>query len=119
MTAPVTVIIGYDMKFYDKLPQLFPHADARSWFVGNEKLSRNDRVSQRNAAGRLSDHWRRARSASIAGRCRASTMRASTRSSLPARASSRTSSARLGYGDPSGVFARSPRLSFDEACQIV
>ena len=25
----------------------------------------------------------------------------------------------LGYGDPSGVFARSPRLSFDEACQIV
>ena len=34
--APVSVIIGMDMAFYDKLPQLFPHADAKSWFVGNE-----------------------------------------------------------------------------------
>ena len=38
MTAPVTVIIGHDMAFYDKLPQLFPHADARSWFAGNQPL---------------------------------------------------------------------------------
>ena len=38
MQAPVTVIIGHDLEFYEKLPQLFPHADARSWFVGNEKL---------------------------------------------------------------------------------
>ena len=39
MTAPVTAIIGHDLKFYEKLPQLFPHTDARSWFVGNEQLS--------------------------------------------------------------------------------
>ena len=34
--APVTAIIGMDMAFYEQLPTLFPHADARSWFVGNQ-----------------------------------------------------------------------------------
>ena len=34
MTAPVTAIIGYDEKFYELLPKLFPHADARAWFAG-------------------------------------------------------------------------------------
>jgi len=37
-SAPVTAIIGMDMAFYDHLPELFPPADARSWFVGNEPL---------------------------------------------------------------------------------
>jgi len=36
--APVVVIIGMDMAFYDELPWLFPHADARAWFVGNQPL---------------------------------------------------------------------------------
>ncbi len=38
MAAPVTAIIGYDLDFIDKLPTLFPHADARSWFAGNDAL---------------------------------------------------------------------------------
>lgn len=38
LAAPVTVIIGMDMEFYDLLPELFPPADARSWFVGNRPL---------------------------------------------------------------------------------
>ncbi len=36
LAAPVTVIIGMDLEFYELLPELFPHADARSWFVGND-----------------------------------------------------------------------------------
>lgn len=39
MAAPVTAIIAYDLKFYDHLPKLFPHTDARSWYVGNEALA--------------------------------------------------------------------------------
>lgn len=39
LAAPVTVIIGFDTKFYDRLPELFPHADARAWFVGNDALA--------------------------------------------------------------------------------
>ena len=33
--APVTAIIGMDLRFYDELPRLFPHTDEKSWFVGN------------------------------------------------------------------------------------
>ena len=40
LAAPVTVIIGFDNKFYDRLPELFPHADARPWFSGNAALAR-------------------------------------------------------------------------------
>lgn len=36
--APVTVIIGMDLEFHEQLPELFPHADARSWFAGNAAL---------------------------------------------------------------------------------
>ena len=37
-SAPVTAIIAHDLEFYEKLPRLFPHTDARSWFVGNKPL---------------------------------------------------------------------------------
>ena len=40
MAAPVTVIVAYDLEFYERLPQLFPHVDARSWFVGHDELIR-------------------------------------------------------------------------------
>src|SRR5476651_603951 len=40
MSAPLTVIVAYDPKFYEKLPQLFPHnQDARSWFTSNDSLA--------------------------------------------------------------------------------
>jgi 3-hydroxypropanoate dehydrogenase len=38
-TAPVTAIVAYDTLFYEHLPRLFPHSDARSWFTGNEALA--------------------------------------------------------------------------------
>ena len=38
MAAPVTVIVAEDMEFYEKLPELFPHADARSWFTGSPEM---------------------------------------------------------------------------------
>src|SRR5580692_2726202 len=38
-TAPVTAIIAYDTLFYEYLPRLFPHTDARAWFTSNEALA--------------------------------------------------------------------------------
>jgi 3-hydroxypropanoate dehydrogenase len=38
-TAPVTAIVAYDTLFYEYLPRLFPHTDARSWFTSNEALA--------------------------------------------------------------------------------
>jgi 3-hydroxypropanoate dehydrogenase len=39
MAAPVTAITAHDNKFYELLPRLFPHADAKAWFVGNETFA--------------------------------------------------------------------------------
>ena len=55
MQAPVCAIIGYDLEFYEHLPKLFPHTDARSWFAGKPEKIRDDRLPQRHAAGRLPD----------------------------------------------------------------
>lgn len=41
LAAPVTAIVGMDLEFYQKLPDLYPEADARSWFVGNEQVIRD------------------------------------------------------------------------------
>jgi 3-hydroxypropanoate dehydrogenase len=38
-TAPVTAIVAYDTLFYEHLPRLFPHNDARSWFTSNAALA--------------------------------------------------------------------------------
>ncbi|MGZ5238168.1 MAG: malonic semialdehyde reductase, partial [Caldimonas sp.] len=46
--APVTAIIGMDLAFYDKLPHLFPHADAKSWFVGKQEFA--DTTAFRNSS---------------------------------------------------------------------
>src|SRR5688572_9558431 len=37
MQAPVCAIVGYDLEFYEHLPKLFPHTDARSWYAGKPK----------------------------------------------------------------------------------
>ncbi|ANY20360.1 putative malonic semialdehyde reductase RutE [Tsuneonella dongtanensis] len=47
-TAPVCVIIGYDIDFHEELPWLFPHTDAKSWFEGNEALRKEG--AARNSA---------------------------------------------------------------------
>lgn len=39
MAAPVTAIIAHDIKFYEYLPKLFPHAPARNWYVNNPELA--------------------------------------------------------------------------------
>ena len=116
--APVTAIIGMDMAFYDKLPFLFPHADAQVVVRRQEGVRRRDRVSQLEPAGRLLHH----RGARARPRLRADERlrpRQDRRRVLGRHARSRpTSSATSASGDPGKVFARNPRLSFDEACRI-
>jgi nitroreductase len=72
MAAPVTVIVAWDTEFYEKLPKLFPHADMRSYFVGNEKL--NQETGFRNSSLQGASFLIAARAlGSIAGQCPAST----------------------------------------------
>ncbi|MBB3844294.1 malonic semialdehyde reductase [Xanthomonas arboricola] len=117
LAAPVTVIVGSDEDFHEKLPYLFPHADAKSWFEG-------PRVGR--AAGAF-------RNSSLQG---AYLILAARALGLDAGPMSGFDNAKvdaaffagtpiksnflvnLGYGDPAGLFARLPRLSFDEAARI-
>jgi 3-hydroxypropanoate dehydrogenase len=118
MAAPAVVIVGYDMRFFDKLPWLFPHTDAKSWFDGAP-----EEVLYRAAL----------RSGSLQGAylilaARALGLDVGPMSGFDAakvdeaffKGTSIKSNflVNLGKGDPASVFPRSPRLSFDEAARI-
>lgn len=115
--APVTAIIGMDLQFYDRLPVLFPHADARSWFAGNPALI--ETTAMRNSALQGAYLMIAARALGLdcgpmsgfdADRLNAEFFPASTvRANFVCN---------LGYGDPAGLLPRLPRLSFDEACRL-
>ena len=115
--APVTAIIGTDMAFYEKLPMLFPHADARSWFVGNQPLI--DATAFRNSSLQGAYFMLAARALGLdcgpMSGFDADKLNAAFFADTTVKVNFVCS---LGYGDPAKVFPRSPRLSFDEACQI-
>jgi 3-hydroxypropanoate dehydrogenase len=115
--APVTAIIGMDMAFYEKLPQLFPHTDARSWFVGNQSLI--DSTAFRNSS--LQGGYLIMAARAVGLDCGpmsgfdADKVNATFFAGTTIKANFVCS---LGYGDVTKVFPRSPRLSFEEACSI-
>ena len=83
MQAPVTAIVGNDHDFPDLLPRLFPHADAKAWFVGNDAFIAD--TAYRNATLQGAYLFSRcARSVSIPARCPGWITRRSMRNSLPA-----------------------------------
>ena len=117
-TAPVTVIIGMDMAFYEKLPQLFPHADARSWFVGNQALIEG--TAFRNSSLQGAYFMLAARALGLD----CGPMSGFDADKLNAAFFAGTEVkvnfvCNLGYGVAEKLFPRSPRLPFDEACKIV
>ena len=81
MTAPVTAIVAHDLEFYERLPKLMPHVDARSWFAARpaEQIERAA-FQGSSMQGRISSSPR-ARSASTRARSAGSTARRSTRRS--------------------------------------
>lgn len=118
MQAPVTVIIGHDLEFYEKLPQLFPHADARSWFVGNEKLIQS--TAFRNGTLQGAYLIMAARAVGLdCGPMSGFDNDGVDKAFFSGSATKSNFICALGYGDPSAVFPRSPRLAFEEACQII
>jgi 3-hydroxypropanoate dehydrogenase len=118
MTAPVTVIVAQDMAFYDKLPQLFPHADARSWFAGNDALIES--TAFRNATLQGAYLIMAARSLGLDTGAMSGFDNAQLDAAFFAGTPVKSNFLiNLGYGDPAGLFPRSPRLSFDEAARIV
>ena len=90
MAAPVTVIVAYDLKFYEKLPRLFPHSPSmRDMFATNPQLVETTARRNSSLQGAYLHHRRARRSGSTAVRCQASTTRSWTWSSSTPAASAR------------------------------
>jgi 3-hydroxypropanoate dehydrogenase len=118
LAAPVTVIIGFDPEFYEKLPQLFPHTDARSWFFGNETLARE--TAFRNSS--LQGAWliMAARALGWDTGPMSGFDKAAVDAAFWAGTKIETNFiCSLGKGTTEGLFPRSPRLSFEEAARIL
>ena len=117
LSAPVVCIVAHDLKFYDRLPYLFPHADARSWFAGNERLA--ETTAFRNGTLQGAYLIMAARSLGLDTGPMSGFDNAKVDQAFFAGTDWRSNFlVNLGYGDPSGLFDRSPRLSFDEACRL-
>ncbi len=116
-SAPVTAIIGMDMAFYDKLPMLFPHADARSWFLGKKEFA--DTTAFRNSSLQGGYFILAARALGIDCGPMSGFDQEKIDAAFWSGTEIRTNFiCNLGHGDASKLFARSPRLSFEEACRI-
>jgi len=117
MTAPVTAIVAYDTRFYDELPKLFPHADARSWFAGNDALA--EVTAFRNGTLQGAYLIIAARAVGLDTGAMSGFDNAKVDEAFFAGTSWKSNFLiNLGYGDESGLFPRSPRLSFDEAARL-
>lgn len=118
LAAPVAVIIGHDMAFHDKLPVLFPHADARSWFAGGEE-ARLERVGLRGSSMQAAYLILAARALGLdCGPMTGFDNAMVDEAFFKGTAVRSNLIVNLGRGDPEQLFPRSPRLSFDEAARI-
>lgn len=119
MTAPVTAIIGYDTKFYELLPQLFPHdQSAQSWFTGNAALIQE--TAFRNGTLQAAYLMLAARSLGLdCGPMSGFDQSKVNAAFWPDGRIKANFLCNIGYGDDAKVFPRGPRLSFEQACQIV
>lgn len=118
MAAPVTAIVGYDVGFAEHLPKLFPHApDAKNWF-------RDPAAAQvhafRNGSLQGAYFMMAARSLGLdCGPMSGFDNAGVDREFFAGTTVKSNFLCNVGYGDPSRLFPRSPRLSFDEACSIL
>ncbi|WBX85636.1 malonic semialdehyde reductase [Sphingosinicella microcystinivorans] len=116
--APVTAIIGMDMKFYDQLPKLFPHTDARSWFTSNDALVRE--TAFRNSSLQGAYFIIAARAIGLNCGPMSGFDKAKVDAAFFAGTDIETNFiCSIGYGTEKNLFPRSPRLSFEEAASIV
>ena len=118
MAAPVTAIIGTDFDFYNHLPQLFPAADAKAWFVGNDEFIRVSAI--RNGTLQGGYFILAARALGLDCGPMSGFDNAGVDAAFFAGTNVKSNVlCNLGYGDPAGLYPRGPRFSFDEMAKIV
>ena len=118
LSAPVTVIIGMDLAFYEKLPELFPHdLSARSWFEGSATVARD--TAFRNSSLQGAYLIMAARALGLDTGPISGFDKAKVDAAFFAGTTVETNFiCSIGHGTTEMLFPRSPRLSFEEACEI-
>ena len=116
-TAPVTAVIGHDLEFHEHLPKLFPHTDARSWFVGNEPLI--EATAFRNGSLQGAYLILAARALGLDCGPMSGFDADQVNEAFFAGTSTRVNFlCNLGYGRPEALFPRSPRFEFEDVCRV-
>lgn len=115
--APVTAIIGHDLEFHEHLPRLFPHTDARSWFVGNEPLI--EATAFRNGTLQGAYLIMAARALGLDCGPMSGFDPDQVNEAFFAGSTTRVNFlCNLGYGRPEALFPRSPRFEFEDVCRV-
>ena len=118
MAAPVTAIVAYDLEFYEYMPRLFPHTDARSWFAGNEPFIKS--TAEFNGALQAAYLIMAARACGLdCGPMTGFDKQAVDAAFFAGTTFKSDMLCNLGYGDAAGLHPRSPRFDFDEVCQVL
>jgi 3-hydroxypropanoate dehydrogenase len=119
MAAPVTAIIGMDTHFYENLPKLFPHADLKAYFKDLPE-SVLETVALRNGSLQGAYFMLAARSLGLDCGPMSGFDNAKVDAAFFAGTTVKSNFlCNLGHGDGTKLFPRSPRLAFEEACQVV
>jgi 3-hydroxypropanoate dehydrogenase len=119
MAAPATAIIGMDLHFFDQLPKLFPHTDAKAWF---KDLPENvlEYVALRNSSLQGAYFIIAARAVGLdCGPMSGFNNAGVDKVFFGGTKVKSNFLCNLGYGNPAKLHPRGPRLSFEEACQVV
>lgn len=118
LQAPVTVIIGMDMQFYEQLPELFPPADAKSWFVGKPELIEVSAI--RNSSLQGAYFIMAARALGLDTGPMSGFDNAGVDADFFGGTAVRSNFiSTLGVGDPATIFERLPRPAFDRFNTVV
>jgi len=119
LAAPVTAIFGNDSRFYDLLPKLFPHTDARAWFAGPGKEEVAATTAFRNGTLQAAYFMLAARALGLdCGPMSGFDNAVVDRAFFPDGRIKSNFICNLGHGDSGRLFPRSPRLEFQEACSV-
>lgn len=118
MGAPVTAILAFDMEFYEHLPKLFPHTDARSWFAG--KPDAIEETAWRNGTLQAGYFIMAARALGLDTGGMSGFDKDGTRKEFfPYEENIEVNFlCNIGYGDPDSLFDRLPRFDFDDVCRF-
>ena len=118
MAAPVVAVTGYDVKFYEHLPFLFPHADAKPWFSGNEAFA--TRSAFQNGTLQVAYLLLALRAVGLdTGPMTGFDNAKADAEFFPDGGVKSNVLINIGYGDVAKLFPRSPRFAFDQIAKII